>query len=94
MCTSSMLEKHLISAMDAASLMGSSSADARTDGEHRMGITIMGVCYDGGVLAADTQDQHREVPRLRFGYDQNWRRARCIGEHHPRVPQDRIEEAL
>ncbi|XP_073365789.1 uncharacterized protein [Aegilops tauschii subsp. strangulata] len=45
MCTSSMLEKHLISAMDAASLMGSSSADARTDGEHRMGITIVGVCY-------------------------------------------------
>ena len=42
--------------MDAASLMGSSSTDARTDGEHRMGITIMGVCYDGGVvLAADSR---------------------------------------
>uniref|UniRef100_A0A453QLA4 Proteasome subunit beta n=1 Tax=Aegilops tauschii subsp. strangulata TaxID=200361 RepID=A0A453QLA4_AEGTS len=44
--------------MDAASSLmgGPSSADAPTDGEHRMGTTIVGVCYAGGVvLAADSR---------------------------------------
>ena len=42
--------------MDASSFMGSSSSDAPTTGEHRMGTTIVGVCYDGGViLAADSR---------------------------------------
>jgi 20S proteasome subunit beta 1 len=42
-----------------ASLMGAPSAaagDNPTSGEHRMGTTIVGVCYDGGVvLAADSR---------------------------------------
>ena len=55
--------------MDAASSLmgGPSSADAPTDGEHRMGTTIVGVCYDGGVvLAADSRTStgtHAPPPR-------------------------------
>ncbi|KAE8772869.1 Proteasome subunit beta type-6 [Hordeum vulgare] len=44
--------------MDASSSLmgGPASADAPTDGEHRMDTTIVGVCYDGGVvLAADSR---------------------------------------
>jgi len=41
-----------------ASHTGSSSAagEAPTTGEHRMGTTIVGVCYEGGVvLGADSR---------------------------------------
>jgi hypothetical protein len=42
----------------AAAHAGSSAAagEAPTTGEHRMGTTIVGVCYDGGViLGADSR---------------------------------------
>ncbi|KAE8794301.1 Proteasome subunit beta type-6 [Hordeum vulgare] len=40
--------------MDASSSLmgGPASADAPTDGEHRTGTTIVGVCYDSGVVLA------------------------------------------
>jgi hypothetical protein len=48
--------------MDASLLMGS-SCDAPTSGEHRMGTTIVGVCYDGGVvLAADSRTSTGMLP--------------------------------
>jgi hypothetical protein len=48
---------HRRPAMDSA-FTGSSSVpgEAPTSGEHRMGTTIVGVCYDGGVvLGADSR---------------------------------------
>jgi len=43
--------------MDAAHSSSSAAAgEAPTTGEHRMGTTIVGVCYDGGViLGADSR---------------------------------------
>jgi 20S proteasome alpha/beta subunit len=40
--------------MDSA--FTSAASEAPTSGEHRMGTTIVGVCYDGGVvLGADSR---------------------------------------
>lgn len=46
-----------VPAMDASHTGSSAAAgDAPTTGEHRMGTTIVGVCYDGGVvLGADSR---------------------------------------
>lgn len=43
--------------------MGASCIDAPTDGEHRMGTTIMGFCSDGGgVLAANSRTSTGKTP--------------------------------
>uniref|UniRef100_A0A453QKN1 Uncharacterized protein n=1 Tax=Aegilops tauschii subsp. strangulata TaxID=200361 RepID=A0A453QKN1_AEGTS len=75
------------------SLMGGpSSADAPTDGEHRMGTTIVGVCYAGGVvLAADSRTSTGTPPPpsdllIRFGSPLDGLAVRFVSEMARRRP--------